>query len=345
MVIEVSCVVATLFFTTGSIVRIVYYAQERKRDAIDWDAYTELDPTYIHAQWDYRISKQAMWLSSTLLNAFGWLAFAYPIILMAWLLSKQGTRGISYNFAIMLLALGGTLTEWLANLFWIGMTMATEKLAQNFNLDNWVRNDIEGPANDGMGWRTLELNHIAGSGVIWFVDAFEWLTLSGLFLCTFVSVRRWRKEDGTVFSPRWNSLTLFMGLLCLLEFFAETLRFQGYQTFGPVAMVYAALNRLILMPAWLISLGLILPRIKLQAALTDVNPIAAELALAELSSAVDATADGAAENGDEPPPQPINHHPSTNGVENGVNGKANPPTPASPSSPPPEAFAQPSETP
>ncbi len=321
---EISCVIAALLFSTGNILRIVYYAQERKRPHWDWDAYLSLDPDYLETEWDYRLNSRGLWIASSFLNAIGWIAFAYPVIQMAWLLSCQGTKGIKYNFSIMLLALGGALTEWLANLFWIGMTMATEKLAKKFNLEEWVRDDIAGP-NEGLGWRTLEINHVGGSGVVWFVDAFEWLCLSGLFICTFMSVRIWRKDDATSFGSRWNSLTLFIGLLCILEFVAEILRFEGFQTFGPIALVYAVLNRLILMPAWLICLGITLPRAQLRLTYTDTNPVAAELALAELSSALDGTSEGPAQ-------VPSSSNFSIDDED--TNGNSS----TSPNSPPPEAF-------
>lgn len=322
MPIEISCFIAALLFTTGNVVRIVFYARESKRSHWNWELYETMNPTYLQAEWDYRLDAKGLWLASSIMNAFGWIFFAYPVIQMAWLLSHQGTKGIMFNLTIIVLALGGALTEWLANLFWIGMTMASSKLATQFNLDEWVRDDVSG-ADEGLGWRSLEVNHITGSGFIWFVDAFEWLCLSGLFICTFFSVSIWRKDDATTFGARWNSLSLFMGLLCILEFVAEILRFEGFKTFGPIAMVYAVLNRLILMPVWLISLGFILPRAVLKQAYTEENPIASELALAELSSAVTS----------EPGPTT-----PTFSIDDGDND-------AHPASPPSEAFAKPPESP
>lgn len=285
MGLEPSCVVATLLFMTANVLRIVFYAQERKRAHWDWETYQTLDPEYLETEWDYRLNSRGLWIASSFLNAIAWLAFAYPVLSMAWLLSKQGTQGMGYNLPIMMFAVGGALTEWLANLFWIGMTMASGKLAKEFNLDEWVRDDVSG-SDEGLGWRSLEVNHITGSGFIWFVDAFEWLCLAGLFLFTFMSVRLWRKEDATSFGPRWNSLSLFISLICVLEFVAEVLRFEGFRSLGPIVLVYAILNRLFLIPVWLISLGFILPRAMLQQTYAASNPIAAELALAEMSSAV-----------------------------------------------------------
>jgi hypothetical protein len=327
MVMEISCVIATLLFVTANVIRIVFYAHERKREHWDWELYSDLDPDYIQTEWDFREDNKGLWIASGFLNAIAWMFFAYPVIQMAWLLSAQGSKGLMYNLTIMLLALGGALTEWLANLFWIGMKIATTKLATEFNLDEWVRNDVAG-TDEGMGWRSLEVNHVSLSGFIWFVDAFEWLCLSGLFIATFLSVRLWRMDDPTSFGARWNSLSLFIGLVCILEFVAEILRFEGFRTFGPIAMVYAILNRLILIPAWLISLGFILPRVALKQAYTDTNPIASELALAELSSAVDV---GTSQPGPTTPTFSIDDDDDDAG-------------PTNPASPPVEAFAKNSES-
>jgi hypothetical protein len=298
----------------GNVLRIILYVKEHSRSHFDWESYADLDPDYIQQDWDFRLSVKGLFLASGFLNAIAWMIFAYPMIQMAWLLSKQGTRGICVNITIAMLALGGALTEWLSHLFWIGMNVASTNIVQKFNLDTWLRPDLAaslGTTTDGMGWRVLEINHITGSGFIWFTDAFEWLCLSGIFIFTFVSVRQWRMEDQTSFGRRWNGLTLFLGLLCLLEFVAEILRFEGFKSFGPIAMLYAALNRLILMPAWILALGFMLPRAMLKQAYAQGGTnIDGELALTEMAdrSAVDQapptfTIDGE-EEGDQVPPGP-----------------------------------------
>lgn len=275
----------------ANVMKIIFFVQERQRSHFDWEKYTELDPEYLQQDWNFRLSKKSIFLSSGFLNAIAWMLFAYPIIQMAWLLSKQGTRSISVNVSIIMLALGGALTEWLSHLFWIGMNVASTQLVEKFNLDNWLRADLAtslGATEDGLGWRVMEINHITGSGFIWLTDSFEWLCMSGIFFLTFVGVRHWRLEDLTSFGPRWNGLSLFLGCMCILEFTAEILRFEGFKTFGPIALVYAVLNRLILMPAWIVALGFMLPRAVLKQAYAQ-SGTNGELALTEMAdrSAVD----------------------------------------------------------
>mmetsp|Transcript_57641 Transcript_57641/g.86958 ORF Transcript_57641/g.86958 Transcript_57641/m.86958 type:complete len:332 (+) Transcript_57641:134-1129(+) len=288
--VEFSCILAAVAFMAANVMKVIYFIKERNR-SFDWEKYTALDPDYLVEDWEFRFDKQALFLSSGFLNAFGWICLASPLIQLGWLLSKQGTQNLSLNVSIIMLAIGGALTEWLSNLFWIGTYLASKTMVLNFELDWWLTpeqaQNIGQTGEDGLGWKTLEINHIAASGFIWFTDAFEWLCLGCLFFCTFLSVRRWRQYDRTSFGGRWNSLSLFMSFLSFAEFAAQILRFEGFRTAGRVSIFYGMLNRFILMPAWIISLGVQLPRAVTKQAYgggPQLND--AEFALTEMSSAV-----------------------------------------------------------
>jgi hypothetical protein len=136
------------------------------------------------------------------------------------------------------------------------MSMATELLATQFNLDNW----ITASSNDQIGWRALELTHIVTYGLVSFIDSFEWILLFLIFVLVHISVKRWRRTvDTTTFGACWNALGLFIALMCLLDFVAEILRLEGFRTFGQIAFWYSAVNRLLLIPTWLLLLGCRLP--------------------------------------------------------------------------------------
>lgn len=191
------------------------------------------------------------------------------------------------------------MTEWLANMLWLGMCLVTKQVVEKYNLENWLRDDLQDiddatqPFDDGLGWRTVEVNQIVGSGFVWFVDSIEWVFLALIFFTSFLSVSQFRKKDTTTFSGRWNGLGLFISLLSLLDFITEVLRFDGFRAFGPIALIYAAINRILLIPIWILGLGIMLRRATAKLEM-DENPIAAELALSELSSAVDANNSAAA---------------------------------------------------
>jgi hypothetical protein len=276
---------ATLFFVSN-ILLIIFYAKERQRAHFDWSEHQSLNPDYLQTEWEYRQENRPFWLASGFINAFAWFFFSFPMIQLAWILSRQGTRQLWIHVSIAILILAGSFTEWISRLCWIGATLASELLVSNFNLDDWLRGDIsssiQADGSDGLGWRTLEVNHIVSSGFIWFVDAFEWLCLSGALILTYVSVRQWRVHDTNTFGGRWNAMGLFIGLMCLLEFTAEILRFEGFRTFGPIALVYATFNRLILMPLWIVILGFALPRAVMMQKYGGENT-SSELALTEMN--------------------------------------------------------------
>ena len=145
--------------------------------------------------------------------------------------------------------------EWIANFLYISSTLNCEYMFRHFNLQTWT--DIE---NDKIGLRSLEVAYFAIRGMIYWVDAFEWIALSVIMIFVFVSVSRHQKLDRQ--SPLggfWNALGLFIGLLSLLDFVTEILRSVSFKVFSDIAFWYGTLNRLILLPAWLIVLGWRLP--------------------------------------------------------------------------------------
>ena len=134
--------------------------------------------------------------------------------------------------------------------------MTSELLATQFNLDNWITSNSQ----DQIGWRTLEITHIVTYGFISSIGAIEWIFLSIVMVLVHVSVKRWRRNvDSTTFGACWNALGLFIALMCVLEFIAEVLRLDGFKTFAQIAFWYSAVNRLILIPSWLVILGTRLP--------------------------------------------------------------------------------------
>jgi hypothetical protein len=50
-----------------------------------------------------------------------------------------------------------------------------------------------------------------------------------------------------------------VALFSLLDFVAEILRLVGFSTFGKIAFWYSSVNRLLLLPGWLLLLGCRLP--------------------------------------------------------------------------------------
>lgn len=267
--VEWTCVFAALTLWVANILKIIYYATRHHQNhgSFPWATYTELEPAFLQENWVNRIDREQLFLASGIMNALGWMMLSYPVIQMAWVLSKGGTRNVSLNVVIAMFAVAGGLTELMTNFFWIGVNIKAVQLVELFEADpnsaNWIRNDVNDQAE--IGWRVLEVNHIVMRGFVTYADNFEWICLAGMFIFTFVSVRSWIAEDKTSFGSRWNTLGLFIGLVCILEFAAEILRFEemlrsSSKIFAVVSIVYAVINRIIFIPAWIISLGFMLPR-------------------------------------------------------------------------------------
>eukprot|EP00934_Nitzschia_sp_Nitz4_P008247 Nitzschia sp. Nitz4//scaffold45_size130396//102127//103128//NITZ4_003467-RA/size130396-snap-gene-0.143-mRNA-1//-1//CDS//3329552452//8237//frame0 len=259
--VNIACVVSATFFIAANVLIATYTAKEFNRPHFDFQEYKTLDPTYLETEWDYRLDYKGLFFAMGFVNAIAWLIFAVPLIQLAWVLSRNGTQAIGINVSIAMLAVAGTMTEWLASLFWLSMAARAGRLAKDYNLDDWLRDDFGGDGDDGMGWRALEVSYRIASGFIWLVDSLEWLFLSLIFVLIFFSVSRWRRWDNSdSFGRRWNGLSLFIGLLCLLDFVFEILQYEKIRVAGPISMLYSVINRILLIPAWILALGIMLPR-------------------------------------------------------------------------------------
>jgi hypothetical protein len=257
---DISCILAAIFFFSGNLLLLIFYAKEAQRDHYDYDLYKTLNPDYLQLEWEFRIDNRPLFLASGIINGFAWFFFCFPILQLTWILSHRGSRSLWLHIAVGVLALAGSFTEWIARFLVIGSSMASQMLVKKFNLENWLSDN----SDDGIGWRALEVTHIVVSGLVWFIDAFEWLCIFFIMTLLYISVRRWRATDTSTFGGCWNSMGLFIALLSLLDFVAEILRLDGFKTFSQIAFWYAAVNRLILLPTWLILLSLSLPSAELK---------------------------------------------------------------------------------
>ena len=252
---DFTCLLAALLFMVANFLLLVFYAKENNRDHYDDYTHENLDSEYLQKEWDFRNKHRPMFLTAGLINGLAWFSFCFPVIQLAWILSHRGSKSLWLHIAIAILALAGSFTEWISRFLYIGASMASQILVTNFDLDNWISTN----SADEIGWKALEVTYFITQGLIWFVDAFEWIALSLILFLVHISVRRYRVLDSITFGACWNNVGLFIALLSLLDFVAEVLRLDGFKLFGPIAFWYAAVNRLILLPFWLLMLGTRLP--------------------------------------------------------------------------------------
>jgi hypothetical protein len=250
---DFTCVLAAALFFTGNAILLAFYAKEAGREHFDYDLYTNLDVDTLKKEWEFREQHRPKVLAAGIINGLAWFFFAFPIIQLSWILSQRGSKSLWLHISIAILALVGSFTEWISRLLYIGSSMAGLLIKNDFELDTWV------VSNDGMGWKALEVSHVMTQGLIIFIDAFEWICLFIILVFVHISVRRWRVHDSVTFGACWNSMGLFIALLSLLDFVAEVLRLDSFKLFGNIAFWYAAVNRLVMIPIWLLMLGSRLP--------------------------------------------------------------------------------------
>ena len=307
-------VLAALLFWAVNTIQIVQYVQQSQRwKNGDFESYAQLLPASIEVDWVFKIDSKALEYSIGYVKAAFWLVFTLPMIEMAWILSKRGTRSLGCNVGIAFFTLAGSWSKWFATILWTGMYISLIMLAENFNLDNWLSAEIAITVEeDGLGWRVLEVNHTFFRGMTLIIDAIEWFILCVIFFLVFFSVREWRKEDITTFGGRWNALGLFLALLCGIQFILEVVGVFGVQMSWTFFILYAVLFRLLLFPLWIIIMGCQLSK----ASAKELDSVDThELQLSEVQNFT-------IDEDDEP---------------------VVPPTPPGPSSPPAEAFASLSE--
>jgi hypothetical protein len=258
------CLLAAAFFWACNAIQITQIAQQSpKWKNLDKEVFMQLLPDNIANEWNMKLDAQALEYASGFLKGAFWVTVSLPIVQMAWVLSKRGTHSMPCNVGIIIFTLAGCWSKWFSAIFWNGIYLSLTTLAANFNLDEWLSSEqtasfgIDG--EDGIGFRVLEVNYLVFRGLVLIVNAVEWLCLFVIFILTFMSVLEWRKEDTTSFGGKWNALGLFIGLLAGIQFVLEIVGVEGVGLAWLFFILYSALNRLVLIPLWIITLGFQLP--------------------------------------------------------------------------------------
>jgi hypothetical protein len=252
---DISSLTAALLFLVSNVIDYIYFSKYKNRSHFNYTAFKAFETGHIQDEWVFRSEHRNLELAAGILNAMAWFALMIPVLQVAWIQSFSGTRHIGVHVTVAALALGGSMSEFIARLLYIGTSNAGEWLAKDFELDNWLSEN----SNDMSGWKTLELVHIVVRGMILWVDAVEWLALFGISVLLFFSIHNQKER---LFKLSWAYFGLAMGLLSIVDFAADILRLESWRSFSKIAFFTSMLNRLIMLPAWLIWLGCQLPKAK-----------------------------------------------------------------------------------
>lgn len=240
---------------SGTVVLLAYYGLEYQRGHFDLDKWFDFDPEYIEKEWAFRNKNRYLLILSGSLIAVGWIFFCITLLEFSWVSSRRGKESIALHVSIAFIAISAAFTEGLSIFLYLGSASTAKFVTNDLNLDHWLGSS----SSDKLGWRANELVHIVLSGFLIFVNSFEYICMFFIMVLLHISVRRWRLKDTTSYGLGWNALSLFIGLLSLLDFTAAILRLEGFQVFGLVTFFYSILSRVILLPLWMLIFARRLP--------------------------------------------------------------------------------------
>jgi|UPI0005819FCF hypothetical protein len=226
--LDVSTALSALLFVASNVVDTVLYSKFRKRDHFNYRTFTQLDPEYIQSEWEFRSAHRDLELVASLLNAMAWFSLISPILQVAWMQSHRGSRQPAVHATMAALVIGGSVSELLATVMFIGGTNAAEWLSKDFNLDDWTAD-----GGDQIGWRVLEV---------------AYMLMRGMMLTK------------RLLSVRWASFGLVVAAFCIVDFAAEILRLADWRTFSKIAFGTSLMLRLVLLPVWLVWLARLIPK-------------------------------------------------------------------------------------
>mmetsp|Transcript_7865 Transcript_7865/g.8056 ORF Transcript_7865/g.8056 Transcript_7865/m.8056 type:complete len:281 (-) Transcript_7865:446-1288(-) len=260
---DLTCLNAALLFFIANVVRLIQNLVELKhylnKEEFSWEKWKALDVNYLQSTWQIRVNEADLSFIGDMLNVLAWLSFSIPILQIGWILSKGGKRYIQIHSLMVGLVIVGTSVEIVANLMKRGQVDALQFLS-GLNINNWTG------SNDGTGWRVLEMLHIVTDGITLWVDAFEWLAMSGIFIIIYFSSSLEKKgsTEPPSFGTKWSQLGLFIGILCFIDFIASILRLLNWIVFLRISLAISFINTIVLLPIWLVILGTQLPSARSQ---------------------------------------------------------------------------------
>lgn len=251
---DITCVAAAAFFIVGNSITLAYMMKERNKQHFDYNMFTMLNPQYIQQDWEFRREYQGLEIAGGFINALSWVLFSIPMIQAAVILSRGGTRQLSTHISIGVLILAGCGMEFLARFMHLGIAKWGYWLSTEYNLSNWA----SPTSNDNIGWRTLEVSHLVNYGAVIWIDSFEFLCLGFALILFYASVNT-LPPDGPVLTRGLAGFGLFIGLFSIADFIAGVLRLKDWSTFRTLTMLISVINRLVLLPIFLLVLGRQLP--------------------------------------------------------------------------------------
>eukprot|EP00548_Thalassiothrix_antarctica_P006199 CAMPEP_0194136724 /NCGR_PEP_ID=MMETSP0152-20130528/6726_1 /TAXON_ID=1049557 /ORGANISM="Thalassiothrix antarctica, Strain L6-D1" /LENGTH=290 /DNA_ID=CAMNT_0038833497 /DNA_START=82 /DNA_END=954 /DNA_ORIENTATION=- len=250
--VHTACVLSALCFIVSGILGIILIVKDTTRITFDSNEWRTMSSQYLIQEWVYRNSVQTLSQVANIINAFAWLFFVIPVLQLTWSLSRGGQRKIGVHAAIIVFAVSACFTEVISRLLLTGATGAAHRIAQKFELNNWLSDDMG--QKDYIGWKALEVSYIMITSLVTWIDAFEWISLFFILILIYFSVGTQMKEN-RVLPMWWARLGLFIAFMTFVDFSADILRLEDWPTFSQFAIFVAIFNQLLLFPTWILILS------------------------------------------------------------------------------------------
>merc|ERR1712176_156372 len=111
------------------------------------------------------------------------------------------------------------------------------------------------------GWKTLELLYRIMHGLIFYIDAFEWICLFVIMCLLYTSLGTYQPEERRPLGLGFGRVGLVIAFLSFLDFMANLLQVESWAVFAPIVLILTILNTTILLPLWLVWLGCFIYRV------------------------------------------------------------------------------------
>lgn len=252
---DFTCVLAAIFVFTGNLLLAIWAGIEKSNPTFNWAEYKVLNPEFLQEHWQTRDDLSGLHMAGSFIIAASWILLTIPILQAAFILSNGGRRSLWIHSMMAVLAISAGTTEFVSRLMHIGSWNTASWISNEFYLDNWAGSETN---PNGIGWKSLEITYQLSQGMILWVDGWEYFALFGILTLNLISVR------GSQVGPLgdelcWAGMGFFIGCLSLVDFVFLFLRFQSWDTYNLISMVFTILIRLVLLPAWLLLFSFKLP--------------------------------------------------------------------------------------
>lgn len=265
-----------LFFANvlRTIIRSNDYSQRSPtiNKSYSYEKWIDLQPAYLEEQWiEHRLSGRFMLFASEFLFAISWIMLGCLVNQVSFILSKEGKRQPGTHILIMSIFLIGVTVVIITCFVTLGLSESIIWLIKNeFNLNEWNTNNGDGNDSggsalfaDGAGYRVLEMIDISFSALVVWIDAFEWICLSSVFVLIYYSARTERNSQTNMksFNSAWYRFGLLIGIMCWLDFLSEVMRFVNWNIFTELSFTLSNINTVFFLPLWVLHLGSQLPSV------------------------------------------------------------------------------------